>query len=82
MVTFCSTTDCISNYVNNRPVNGSVIFRGRSISVYRRSIFCLTRDIYYCAVFLAYIADDIFIDGCAVIARLETDYQLKTVLCE
>ena len=75
LVEFCRTTDCFIHYADNRSVNGSTVFRCGGISVYGRSIFGLAGVIYPRAFFLAYIADNVFIDDCVVFVRLETDYQ-------
>ena len=71
---FCSLTDCFSDYVDHRTVNGLAVLRRGDFFVYRGWIFGLTGNIYSRTFFLAYIADHVFIDGCIFIARLTIDF--------
>ena len=75
MVTFCSPTDCVSDYVYNRSTDGSAVFRCGRISIYGRRIFGFAGDIYTRALLLACLTNNVFVDDCVVIVRLETDYQ-------
>ena len=70
MVTFFSPTDCVSDYADHMTVNGPAVFRCGCISFYGRSIFGLAGDVYTRALLLAYLTNNVFVDGCVVIARL------------